>query len=269
MSDAILGTFPLTDICINLLSGQFRDDLEAVMTRARSAGVGRWVSVATNLEEAAALLELPPELTQVCTAGIHPHDAKDTTHNPAWREQLTALAKSNRVHAIGETGLDFNRNFSPRSIQTEVFQAQIDIACELDKPLYVHDRESDGEVLAALRRPVHLPPVVIHCFTGTRDELDTYLAAGFYIGITGWVADRRRGAALRDMVGAIPLERLMLETDAPFLRPHNAPGKTRRNEPALLPYVLQSIAEHRDETAAEIAAATHANAARFFGLGAD
>lgn len=255
----------LFDICVNLLNRQFDDDREGVVANAQAAGVTQWVSVATTLDEAAALQALPAATTGSCTAGIHPHDAKSTLDDPTWTDRLRALAQHPRVKAIGETGLDFNRNFSPADIQRSVFAAQIALSIELQKPLFVHDRESDGEVLRMLNAQQDLQPVVIHCFTGTKSELESYLAAGFYIGITGWIADRRRGDSLREMVAQIPLTRLLLETDAPYLRPHNAP-RSRRNEPAMLPYVLDVVAQHRDETRDEIAHQTTANAQHFFGL---
>ena len=261
------------DICVNLLNRQFRRDRIQVLRRARSEGVDVIVTATDLASSAAAGLwwathRLPH------TAGIHPHDI--STAAPNWTQQLFDLAQLAGVVAVGETGLDFNRNYSPKNEQIEGFRKQIEIACELSKPLFVHDRESAGAVLEVLNRAAgryRLPPVVIHCFTGSAWELDAYLEAGFYIGITGWIADRRRGSELRELVARIPLERLLVETDAPFLMPqnlpqhHGAPARhKRRNEPAYLPHVIASVAAARDECAAHISASTDANARRLFGI---
>lgn len=267
----------LIDICVNLLNGQFREDTEAIIARAAAAGVARFVITGTDLDSSRRALEWCTHGRRA-TAGVHPHDAGDLPAD--WLEQLHAIASDERVCAVGETGLDFNRNYTPQAAQRAVFDAQIELAQALGRPLFVHDRESNGEVLqrllaASQRAP--LPPVVIHCFTGTADELDAYLEAGFYIGITGWICDERRGDQLRGLVPRIPLERLLLETDAPFLRPHNAPpdfadrhglsGRHRkRNEPALLPSVLAGVAACRDEPESVIAAATTRNAETLFVL---
>ncbi len=259
---------PLFDICVNLMNGQFNADREAIIERAEAAGVMYQMITATCLESAREALAHTASPTRFCTAGIHPHDIGSAT--PDWRTTLAKLAEHEHVRAIGETGLDFNRNYSPRDTQIEGFAHQIELARTLNKPLFVHDRESGGEVLNTLTQAGNLPNVVIHCFTGTREELFNYLDADFYIGVTGWVCDERRGHALRELVPHIPLERLMIETDAPFLRPHNAPageGRTkRRNEPALLPYVLQQIASLYGLPEEEVANATTANARSFFGL---
>lgn len=268
----------LTDICVNLTNGQFRGCEQEIMKRAQDAGVTRLVLTGTDLLSSRALLESNDGESIVSTAGIHPHDIGQADTD--WADALDELLADPGIRAVGETGLDFNRNYSPVDQQMSGFRQQIRLAQQHALPLFVHDRDTEGVVLDTLHDAGDLPPVVVHCFTGTRQELERYLDAGFFIGITGWVADERRGAALRSLVPLIPLDRLMIETDAPFLRPHNAPadalldhadkhgGKVnkRRNEPALLPYVLGAIAELRPEPATEIAAATHENAGKFFGL---
>ncbi|MEM9622462.1 MAG: TatD family hydrolase [Pseudomonadota bacterium] len=272
----------LIDVCVNLLNSQFNNDREAVLKRAAEAGVSGILVVATDLAASTAAIESvaanhassnSPRL--LATAGIHPHDVAELP--PDWQVQLATLAHQPEVCAVGETGLDFYRNFSPRDAQINAFAQQIALAVNLQKPLFVHDRESDGEVLRQLQQHTPLPPVLIHCFTGTGDELEAYLAAGFSIGITGWIADERRGQNLRELIRQIPLERLVIETDAPFLKPHNAPGNflmqhnlpgrlKRRNEPALLGSVLTAIAALREESTEDIARATTANAQRLFGF---
>ena len=151
-----------------------------------------------------------------------------------------------------------------------VFQSQLDIAEDIAKPVFVHDREAAVDVLAALTSHRSLVGVVVHCFTGREKELDDYLSAGFHIGITGWVCDQRRGQPLRDIVTRVPLTRLLIETDAPYLFPHNAPTEMfttknrRRNEPALLKYVVAQLAELYGTDESEIVTATSRNALAFF-----
>ena len=265
----------LIDVGVNLLNRQFHSDRNAVMQRAKSAGVEEVVVIATNLDESADAIDLVQHSGLRCTAGVHPHDAAAVPGD--WQVRLQHLASHPRVCAVGETGLDFHRNFSPAHEQREVFAAQIDLAQTLQKPLYVHDRDSQGEVMDLLSAVGPLPPVLIHCFTGSARDLENYLHAGFHIGITGWITDQERGGSLRALVPEIPAERLMLETDAPFLRPTNVPARwlqqyglplryKRRCEPAMLPFVLHTVAALRGEEPADLAAITRANAIRFFGL---
>lgn len=268
----------LVDIGANLLHAQFDQDRFDVLTRARTAGVDRLIITATDLEAAAESINFLTTLQTrmdvpklYTTAGIHPHDAAQAT--PDWQHRVTTLAKHADVVAIGETGLDFNRNFSPADDQRDVFAGHIDIANAIDHPLFVHDRESRGEVLRMLQER-ETPPqnVVIHCFTGTAQELDDYLAAGYWIGITGWVCDRRRGQSLRDLVPRIPLNRLLIETDAPFLLPHdlprdlNHPPIGRRNEPAYLPHIASTLAGLLQVSKASLINATTTNAITCFRL---
>ncbi len=266
----------MIDICVNLLHPQFDADRAAVLDRARAAGIENLIVTATSLADSRAAIEFGAAHGLPCTAGIHPHDASAA---PAgFEETLRELAACPQVKAIGETGLDFNRNFSPPDVQRDVFERQLAVAAELGKPAFVHDRDSAGATLDILTRYLaDLPDVVVHCFTGTRDELLAYLEAGCHIGITGWVCDRRRGAALRDLVPLVPLERLLIETDAPFLLPQDAPrtwhadngagSNRRRNEPALLGLVASRIAALRGTSVDAVVAATSANARRLFDLG--
>lgn len=262
----------LIDICVNVTNGQFKVDQAAMLARAERHGVAGMLFTACDLQSARDSLPLCDGRKRLCTAGIHPHDAKDAVGD--WASQLTELARHPMVAAIGECGLDFNRSFSPHEIQLDVFITQIDIAKATQKPLFVHDRDSGGAVLASLAEQQPLPPTVVHCFTGTQSELDDYIAEDFYIGITGWLTDARRGSALREMIKDVPLDRLLVETDAPFLRPKNAPMDfhtthgvaRRRNEPALLSCVVECLAQLRDEPIEVIANATTRNARKLFGF---
>jgi TatD DNase family protein len=268
----------LVDIGANLLHTQFDQDRIDVLTRARTAGIDRVIITATNLEAAVdaitflSTLQTRKDVPLLhSTVGIHPHDAAQAA--PGWQRRVATLAEHADVVAIGETGLDFNRNFSPAADQRDVFAGHIDIAIAMDHPLFVHDRESHGEVLRMLQER-ETPPhnVVIHCFTGTAQELDDYLAAGYWIGITGWICDRRRGGSLRGLVPRIPLDRLLIETDAPFLLPHDLPGdlvpppRGRRNEPAYLRHIAATLAHLLQVPLATLIDATATNALKFFRL---
>jgi TatD DNase family protein len=183
------------------------------------------------------------------------------------RHLQRALAADSRCVAVGECGLDFDRDFSPRPVQERVFEAQLELASELRKPVFLHERAAHArfrEILA--RHRPRLSGAVVHCFTGNHDELDAYLALDCHIGITGWICDERRGLHLRDLLKHVPLERLMLETDAPFLAPRNLKPRVNRNTPALLKHVLVAVAESLHRSPAEIASTTTANARRFFAL---
>jgi len=259
----------LVDIGANLTHASFRDDLAQVLARAREAGVATIIVTGTSVEASAQALHLAEAHAQQlrATAGVHPHHAGDC--NAETIPALRALAAHPCIVALGECGLDFNRNYSPHPDQERWFVAQLELACELGKPLFLHSRDAHprfAELLRAHRE--HLPPAVAHCFTGERAELRAYLDLGLYIGITGWICDERRGLHLRELVREIPLDRVMLETDAPYLTPRDLrpQPRARRNEPAFLPHILRSVARARGEAADVLGAASAQNARRFFGL---
>jgi TatD DNase family protein len=201
------------------------------------------------------------------TAGVHPHHAREFHAEDV--PELRRLMLQPEVGAAGECGLDYFRNFSPHPDQERVFRQQLELAADLGKPVFLHQRDAHDVFVAILRD--YLPRLragVAHCFTGDRRELDDYLSLGLSIGITGWICDERRGQHLRDLVRRIPLERLMLETDAPYLLPRDLEPRprTRRNEPRYLPHILDTVAACRGEPAESIAAATTRNALAFFGF---
>jgi TatD DNase family protein len=259
----------LIDIGANLTHPAFRDDLPEVLARARNAGVNAILVTGTSVAESRRALELSeahPEAVYA-TAGIHPHHARecDAATLPALRE----LARHPRVVAIGECGLDFNRNYSPHPDQEKWFLAQLELAIELKKPLFLHSRDAHprfSELIKAHRN--EMPKAVAHCFTGERAELQAYLDIGLHIGITGWICDERRGAHLVELVREIPAERLLLETDSPYLTPRDMrpQPKARRNEPSFLPHVLHAVARALGRPAEQVAADTTRNARRVFGL---
>ncbi len=259
----------LADIGANLTHAAFRDDLDAVLARARDAGITAIIVTGTTLEEsrrAAALAQAHPGLLHA-TAGVHPHHAREC--GPETIPALRALAAQPGVVALGECGLDFNRNYSPHPQQERWFLAQLELACDLGKPLFLHSRDAHPRFAGILRaHRDRLPRAVAHCFTGEREELRAYLALELYIGITGWICDERRGTHLLDLVREIPRDRLLLETDAPYLTPRDLrpQPKARRNEPAFLPHIARRVAQALGRPAEEIAAETARNARELFAL---
>jgi TatD DNase family protein len=259
----------LIDIGANLAHESFAADLEAVLHRAQEAGVAAVVvtgSSAASNEQALALTRDHAGLW--CTAGLHPHHAADW--NEALGLRIAEIASTEpKLVALGECGLDYFRDLSPRDAQRHAFIAQIELAIAAGKPMFLHQRDAHPDFLAILREHRSaLVDCVVHCFTDTAAALDDYIALDCHIGITGWICDERRGAHLIEAVRRIPAERLLIETDAPYLLPRNlkpAP-KHRRNEPAFLPSVVHAIAAARGEPADVTAAHTTANARRFFRL---
>jgi TatD DNase family protein len=253
------------DIGANLTHACFHDDLEAVVTRARAARVDPIVVTGTTVLESRMAAEIADRFDLYATAGVHPHHARDC--GPQTLAELRRLAQHPRIVAIGECGLDFNRNYSPHPDQEKWFVAQLELALELGKPLFLHSRDAHPRFSQIVS---HYKPAraVAHCFTGEREELHAYLALDLYIGITGWICDERRGRHLVELVREIPRERLLLETDAPYLTPrdlHPQP-KARRNEPAFLPHIVKTVAAALGRPAAEVAAETAGNAMTLFRL---
>lgn len=261
----------LVDICFNFTHKSFRRDEAEVIERAVGAGVTTMIVTGSSVPESERGLELvhryPKHL--FATVGVHPHLAR-TWEGEASCARLRELAADPKVRAVGEMGLDYNRNYSDPADQRRAFEAQLGLAIELRLPAFLHQRDAHGDFLAMLAaaRP-QLVDAVVHCFTGTAEELDAYLELDCHIGITGWICDERRGAHLRELVGRIPPERLMIETDAPYLLPRDLEPRPRdrRNEPAFLPHVLEAVARHTDHPPEEIARQTTVTAQRFFRLG--
>lgn len=260
----------LIDIGVNLTHASFAPNLDQIIKRAMNNEVVQMIVTGASIKSSIEALELAKKHPGVlyCTAGVHPHDVKQCDSQTI--SKLRELTGHKEVVALGECGLDYNRNFSPRPVQDRWFEEQIKLACELKLPLFIHEREAHKrlvEIMMAYKN--QLPPTVIHCFTGSEEELAYYLECGFYIGLTGWICDERRGTHLQALVHKIPLDRLMLETDAPFLIPRNMPktGQSQgQNEPAFLPYVLRKVAQCLGKNPQEIASCTTATARKFFNL---
>jgi TatD DNase family protein len=259
----------LIDIGANLTHDSFDEDRPAIMQRAHDAGVTRMIVTGSSNQgslDALKLAESEPGRL-FATAGVHPHHAADFDADS--KTLITELAARDQVVAIGECGLDYFRNFSPREAQLSAFQAQLDIAADTGLPVFLHQRDAHDDFVETLEPMLpNLSRAVAHCFTGEHESLREYLAMGLWIGITGWICDERRGAHLHDIVSVIPDDRLLIETDAPYLLPRTIKPKpkSRRNEPAYLPEVLRVVAEARGQSEDHVARITTDNAIRFFDL---
>jgi len=260
----------LIDIGVNLTNSRFDKDRELVIERAIANKVNGFLVTGTNLEESKNAISLCQQYPKYlyCTAGVHPHDADGVSTN--YLAELKELATTNSVKAIGECGLDFNRNFSAPKQQKLVFSEQVKLASELQLPLFLHQRDAFIPWLEILTPFIsNIPAMVSHCFTSNLAELKQCLDAGMYIGITGWLCDERRGQELRDIVKYIPLDRLMIETDAPYLTPRTIRPKPKssRNEPSYLPYIVHALAELSDYSIDDIIMQTERNSRRVFNWG--
>ncbi|TNF07965.1 MAG: hydrolase TatD [Gammaproteobacteria bacterium] len=273
MTELLVSPDPLVDIGVNLSNTAFSDQLPNILQRAQQANVRQLVITGTSVRESEQAVAICGELANdfpdmlYSTCGVHPHDAKSFTANTI--PDLKTIARAPQVVAIGETGLDFNRNYSSPSDQESAFEAQLELAAELGLPLFMHERDAHQRQFEILRQfRDHICDGVIHCFTGDRTALFNYLDLDLHIGITGWVCDERRGLPLQSLVASIPDQRLLLETDAPYLLPRNMDQKpkARRNEPAFLPWVLQMVALCKGQSEEQVARQTSHNARRFFRL---
>lgn len=259
----------LIDIGANLTHDSFDRDRDAVLQRARDAGVAQLVVTGASREHSPLALQLAQQHPGFlyATAGVHPHHALEYTAE--CDAELRALHAHAEVVAVGECGLDYFRDLAPRPAQHRAFERQLQLAADTGKPLFLHQRDAHADFLALMRQfDGKLGPAVVHCFTGTREELFDYLDRDWHIGITGWLCDERRGAHLRELVRNIPASRLMIETDAPYLLPRTLKPlpKDRRNEPSFLAHIVEELARDRGEDVAATAAATTATARGFFRL---
>jgi len=259
----------LIDIGANIAHDSFDDDRDDVLQRAADAGVSTLVITGSSDQSNVAALALatinPGRLYS--TAGVHPHHASDYSEKSD--DIIRQCLADKRCVAVGECGLDYFRNFSPREAQLDAFRAQLDIARDTGHAVFLHQRDAHDDFVDILDAALpHLSRAVAHCFTGESESLREFVAMGLYIGITGWICDERRGVHLKDIVSVIPDDRLMIETDSPYLLPRTIRPrpKSRRNEPAHLTEVLKTVAQARAQTEEQVAAITTANAKRFFGI---
>ena len=292
-----VGAVRLVDIGANLADGCFDADREEVLRRAAVHGrVAAVVVTGTSVGQSQHALEIAARAAAAggaaprvfATAGVHPHDANSLEGPGPGLDAIARLVGHPRCVAVGECGLDYNRDLSPRDVQRRWFEAQVRLACEHRKPLFVHCREANDDLCAiiervaretagapAARAPPALPvAAVVHCFTGTAAEAARLLALGCHIGFTGWICDEREGRAeqMAEVIRAVPDARIMIETDAPYLPPRRISPprlRPRRNEPCLLPHVLATVAEVRGQSVQEVARISTENAMRFFGIAED
>jgi TatD DNase family protein len=260
---------PLIDIGINLAHDSYDADRSSVIARAQAAGVVQMIvtgSSAASSRDAITLSRQHPGRL-FATAGVHPHMATELT--PAILVELGELAVAPEVVAVGECGLDYYRNYSPHEVQRQAFRHQLELAARCSKPVFLHQRDAHSDFIAILRE--HWPALaggVAHCFTGGAAELECYLELGLAIGITGWICDERRGAHLIELVRRVPPDRLLLETDGPYLLPRDLDPKpsSRRNEPVYLPHIAAVVARARGEPVASVAQSSTEAARRLFRL---
>lgn len=259
----------LIDIGANLTHDSFDSDRNEVLERAAAAGVGQMIVTGASVAGSQAAVQLaeqhPGRLFATC--GVHPHHASD--YDDGADATLRELMQHEVVVSAGECGLDYFRDFSPRDAQRVAFRRQLEIAVEKQLPVFLHQRDAHDDFIEVLEPFIdRLPAAVAHCFTGEEHMLDDYLDMGLHIGITGWICDERRGAHLLEMIDRIPVNRLMIETDAPYLLPRSLRPKprSRRNEPAYLTEVLRVVATAVGRDIETVAAETTRVAQEFFGL---
>jgi TatD DNase family protein len=259
-------TVKLFDSHCHLDDRAYAKDLDKVLARAAEAGVAAMMVAGTHVKSSRRAVEMAREQPGIiASVGIHPHDVA-RCHDSDLSELIT-LAQDPKVRAWGEIGLDFNRMYSPREDQEKWLVSQLRAADDLGLPVIFHERDSQGRLLQVLRaHPNPARNAVVHCFSGTGNELDAYLEMGFYIGITGIVTIETRGAALRDLVPRIPLDRILVETDAPYLTPAPEKNRTQRNEPAFVRHVLARLAAIRGEEPQTLAEIVWENTCRLFRL---
>lgn len=268
----------MIDIGLNLAHDSFDHDRAAVIDSALNAGMRHMVVTGTSfgqLPAALALVHTYPHLLSM-TAGIHPHhanelDAPSENAKTLLIQQLSDWARRPEVVAVGECGLDYHRHFQEKNVQVQSFEKQIELSLEINKPLFLHVRDAHTDFTALLKAAGRALNAVVHCFTGTESELEDYLSLGCHIGITGWVCDERRGTHILEFLSKIPDDRLMIETDAPYLLPRTLipKPKDRRNEPRYLQTVAETVAQARGQSLEALLNITENNAMRFFKLRPD
>ena len=256
----------LFDIGANLTHESFSSDLSTIINESISNNIEKISVTGCNVEDslkALSIAEMYPN-NLISTCGIHPHYAD--SFNDSSEIKIKEIASNSLVKAIGETGLDFNRNYSKKENQIHSFLEHIKIANELNLPMFLHQRDSHKEFMTCLKDIYPETNCVVHCFTGSEEELDAYLSLDFYIGITGWICDEKRGSHLKEFISKIPLDKLLIETDSPYLLPKNIKIKERRNKPLFLKEVLSKLSSIRNEPVNDLSKAIYQNSLKFFNL---
>lgn len=254
------------DIGVNLLDEAFKKDLHEVLDRAFNANINILINTSSSIEEANQSLELTKKYPSkiYTTAGVHPHNASIASDQ--LKEELIEVLQNDCMIAIGECGLDYCRNFSPVEKQLSVFKTHLEVAKETGLPLFLHQRDAHEDFINCLNEIFNEPiKGVAHCFTGNVEQMKTYLDMGLYIGITGWICDERRNQELIRAVKQLPLNRVLIETDSPYLIPRSL-KKSRRNEPMHLPIVAMKLAEEMNIEASRLVNHARENSIELFGL---
>ena len=252
------------DICVNIDSPQFKDDAADVIRTAQENGVHHMALTGSSVSSTKTAIRMAHQHEGcVATCGIHPHDA--SSYSPETALELKQLAADSKVRAIGECGLDYNRMYSTKEAQLRCFQGQLALALETELPVFLHERDAHTDFIEIIR--THSGLGIVHCFTGGPAQVKAYLDCGLYIGVTGWICDARRNQDLLEALPDIPLDRLMIETDAPWLTPRTLRPrpKKNRNTPALLPHIADFIAKKKGVSLERLVEHTTQNAHLFFG----
>ena len=250
------------DIGANLTSSHFSDDLDSVLDESLEAGVKKVCITSSNLEDVRNAKKITEKYENLYySVGFHPHNAKD--FKVEFLKDMSIYLEDPKAICLGEMGLDFNRNFSSKKEQILCFESQLSLANSISKPLFLHQRDAHEEFLSVLDNHKFNQKLIVHCFTGNLSELEDYLKRDFYIGITGWVCDLKRGIELRECINQIPEDKLLIETDSPYLSPRK---KIRRNEPKFLIDVAEEVASLRQETKESIIKSSYENSLNFFNL---
>jgi TatD DNase family protein len=239
------------DVGVNLTDKRFNGKVNDILNTASQNGVSHILVIGTSLEDSLAAVALSKlcsdfNLTLKCTAGFHPHQAKSAKVGDM--ERLRELFEDDNFVAVGECGLDFNRNFSPPDVQLSIFEQQLALL-----------KKYESKIKGGL----------VHCFTGNTQQLESYLELGLSIGITGWVCDPERGIALREAIKHLPLDRMLVETDAPYLTPKNIRPRPKFNQPSFVPHVAQSIADIKGVSLADVEKCSFDNASQLFSISSE
>ena len=258
--------FKLFDIGANLTHKSFENDFEEVIKRSLLNGVSNICITGCDLTDSRRALSLAKKFPNnlISTCGIHPHYADSFSEKS--EKEIQEICNDSLVKAIGETGLDFNRNYSDKKNQIKSFLEHIKLANSLNLPMFLHQRDAHEDFIDCLNEETPRTKCVVHCFTGEKKELFNYLDRDFYIGLTGWICDPKRGSHLEELIPLIPLNRLLIETDSPYLLPKNLKVKGRRNEPAFLNEILKKVVSERKESEKKITEMLSKNSLSFFNL---
>ena len=259
----------LADCCFNITHESFSDDIDEIMQKAEDHKVQYFFAPASKESEILKLLNFCENYDEkiYCSVGIHPHHASEL--KPETITNLKTHLESKYVRAIGEVGLDYYRNFQSPEIQRKCFEAFAGLAIEQNYPLFLHHRDAFDDFYTIVKNIIsEVPQSIVHCFTGSKNELKKFLDLGLYIGITGWICDPNRGQELREIVKYVPLDRMLIETDAPYLIPKdiNSKPKNNRNEPMYLEHILSVISNLINQDKKVVAQHTTKNFKNLFRL---